>query len=72
MTTAELKVHIPRIVKSQPLPIADMIGAPTTAPTHDKIFLQRLFNATPELDRRGINSVNIVVDMAKMSIEPTP
>ncbi len=72
MTAALDSVQIPRIVNSQPLPIADMIGAPTTAPTQERMFRQKLFKATPDDDLRGMNSVNIVVDMANISIDPTP
>jgi len=72
MTNALQSAHSPRMVNSQPLPIAAMRGAPTMAPTHDRMFRHRLFKATPEEERRGMNSVSIVVDMAKMIMEPRP
>ena len=72
MTNADDNVHSPRIVNSQPFPMTAISGAPTMAPMHDKMFRHRLFSATPEDDRRGMNSVNIVVDIAKMSIDPNP
>lgn len=50
-------VQMPKIVKSQPFPIAEITGAPTIAPTHENMFLTRLFNATPDDDRFGMNSV---------------
>jgi hypothetical protein len=72
MTVALDSVQIPRMVNSQPLPIAAMIGAPTMAPTQERIFRQKLFKATPDDDFRGMNSVNMVVDMANISIDPSP
>ena len=62
----------PRIVNSQPFPIASMRGCAMIPPTHEKIFRMKLFVATPDDDFRGINSVNMVVAMPKTSIEPTP
>jgi len=64
--------HRPKIVKSHPLPIALMTGAATIAPTQEKTFRTKLLTATPFDDCLGINSVSIVVAMAKMSIDPTP
>ena len=72
MTEALDNVQSPRMVNNHPLPMAAIRGAPTMAPAHDKMFRHRLFKATPEEDRRGMNSVSIVVDMAKISIDPTP
>ena len=72
MTDALENVQIPRIVKSQPLPIAAISGAPTIPPIHDKMFRHRLFKATPDEDLLGMNSVSIVVAMANISIDPTP
>jgi hypothetical protein len=62
----------PKIVKSHPFPIAFMIGAATMAPTHEKMFRTKLLTATPFDDCLGINSVSIVVAMAKISIDPIP
>ena len=62
----------PRIVKSQPLPMASMIGAVTKDPTHEKMFRIKLFSATPADAFCGINSVNIVVAMPNIIMEPTP
>jgi hypothetical protein len=66
------KAQTPKIVKSHPFPIAFMIGAATTAPTHEKMFRTKLLSATPFDDCLGMNSVSIVVAMAKMSIDPMP
>jgi len=60
------------MVHNHPLPIALMSGAAIIAPTHENIFRTKLFTAIPVEAFRGINSVNIVVAMAKMIIEPTP
>lgn len=62
----------PRIVNSQPLPMALMIGAVTNEPTQEKIFRMKLFSATPSEDFFGMNSVNMVVTMLKMSMDPIP
>jgi hypothetical protein len=62
----------PKPVKSHPFPIASMSGCATTPPTQEKIFLTKLFTATPEEARLGMNSVSMVVAMAKMSMLPTP
>ena len=72
MTEALEKAHNPRIVKSHPFPMASISGAPTIPPAHEKQFRIRLFKATPELDFLGMNSVNMVVTMAKISMEPIP
>lgn len=72
ITRALDNAQSPKIVNSQPLPIDTISGAPTMLPTHEKIFRIKLFNATPDDDLRGINSVSIVVDMAKISIDPAP
>ena len=37
-----------------------------------KMFRTKLLTATPEEARRGMNSVSIVVDMAKISMLPIP
>lgn len=71
MTVALDSVQIPRMVNNQ-LPIAAMIGAPTMAPTQERMFRQKLFKATPDDDFRGMNSVSMVVDMANISIDPSP
>lgn len=62
----------PRIVKSQPLPMASIIGAVTKDPTHEKMFRMKLFSATPADAFFGINSVNIVVAIPKIIMDPTP
>ena len=62
----------PKIVTNQPLPTAFMIGAATMAPTHEKMFRTKLLTATPFDDCLGMNSVSIVVAMAKISIDPIP
>lgn len=72
MTTAELNVHKPTIVNTHPLEMAAIHGAPAMAATHESIFLQKLFTATPDELLLGMNSVNIVVVMAKISMLPTP
>ena len=41
-------------------------------PAHEKMLRMKLLAATPEEARRGMNSVSIVVAMAKISIEPMP
>ena len=60
------------IVKSQPFPIASTIGAVTKDPIHEKIFRMKLLSATPADAFFGMNSVNIVVAMLKISIDPIP
>jgi hypothetical protein len=62
----------PKIVNSQPLPTAFMTGAATMAPTQENMFLTKLLTATPLDDCLGMNSVSIVVAMAKISIDPIP
>jgi hypothetical protein len=62
----------PKIVNNQPLPTAFMIGAATMAPTQEKMFRTKLLTATPFDDCLGMNSVSIVVAMAKISIDPIP
>jgi hypothetical protein len=64
--------HRPRIVKSHPFPIALMAGAATTAPAHENMLRTKLLTATPFDDCLGINSVSMVIAMAKMSIDPSP
>jgi len=64
--------QIPRTVNSQPSPIALITGAATIAPTHEKMFRIKLLTATPVDDFRGMNSVSIVVAIAKMIIDPMP
>lgn len=66
------KAQIPRMVKSHPFPMALMIGTPTAPPMQEKMFLTKLLTATPEEDLSGMNSVSIVVAIAKISMEPTP
>jgi hypothetical protein len=56
----------PKIVKSQPLPMALIRGSVTAPPTQLKIFRTKLFRATPLLAFRGMNSVSIVVTAAKI------
>jgi hypothetical protein len=67
-----IKLTKPNIVNSHPLPMAAMIGAATTPPTQEKMFLTKLLTAMPVDACLGINSVSMVVDMAKMIIEPMP
>ena len=62
----------PTPVNSQPLPMASMRGSATMAPMHENMLRTKLLAATPEEALRGMNSVSMVVDMAKMSIEPIP
>lgn len=62
----------PTPVNSQPSPMEVINGLATTAPTQEKMLRTKLFAATPEEALRGINSVSIVVAMAKISMEPTP
>ena len=62
----------PRMVNSHPFPIASMIGAVTRDPTHEKMFRIKLFKATPADAFLGMNSVNIVVAILKISIDPIP
>lgn len=49
-----------------------MKGSAAIAPTQEKMFRTKLLTATPEEARRGMNSVSIVVDMAKISMLPIP
>ena len=72
MTRLEENAQSPKMVKSQPLPMLVSNGTPTTPPTHEKMFRMRLFTATPLDDFLGMNSVSIVVAIAKMSMDPTP
>lgn len=60
------------MVKSHPLPIPLMMGAVTREPTQEKMFRIKLLSATPSDDFLGMNSVNMVVTMLKISIEPMP
>ena len=62
----------PKMVNNQPLPMASIIGAVTNDPTHEKMFLIKLFNATPADDFFGMNSVSMVVTMLKINMDPTP
>lgn len=62
----------PMMVKSQPLPIALIIGAATKDPIQENMLRMKLFNATPADAFFGMNSVNIVVAMLKISIDPMP
>lgn len=71
-TAHELSVHIPRIVNSQPLPILAIKGAPMMPPMQEKMLRMKLLMATPEEERPGMNSVSMVVAMAKISMLPTP
>jgi hypothetical protein len=72
ITRALVKPMSPRIVKSQPLPMALMRGAVIREPTQEKIFRTKLFRATPIDDFLGMNSVSMVVTMLKMIMEPIP
>jgi hypothetical protein len=72
MTELLAKLTTPRMVKSHPLPMPLIMGAVTRDPTQEKIFRMKLLRATPSEDFLGINSVNIVVTILKMSIEPIP
>lgn len=62
----------PTPVNSHPSPIAVISGCAVTAPTAEKILRTKLLAATPEEARRGMNSVSMVVAMAKMSMDPMP
>jgi hypothetical protein len=62
----------PNIVQSHPLPIVLMSGAATIPPTQEKMFLTKLLTAIPVDAFLDMNSVSIVVAIAKTSIEPTP
>lgn len=74
MTRAELLATpiMLMMVKSQPLPIAFIIGAATTEPIQEKMLRMKLFSATPADALFGMNSVSIVVAMLKISIDPMP
>ena len=72
MTELLAKLTRPRIVKSQPLPIPLMMGAVTREPTQENMFRMKLLRATPSEDFLGMNSVNMVVTILKMSIDPIP
>lgn len=67
-----IKLHSPRIVNSQPLPIALMMGSAARAPAKEKMLRTKLLMAMPEEARRGMNSVSMVVESAKISMLPTP
>lgn len=67
-----IKPHSPRIVNSQPLPIALMMGSAARAPAKEKMLRTKLLMAMPEEARRGMNSVSMVVESAKISMLPTP
>lgn len=71
-TAHELRVQMPRMVNSQPLPMLAIRGAPMIPPMHEKMLRTKLFRATPEEERPGMNSVSMVVAMAKISMLPTP
>lgn len=62
----------PTPVNSQPSPTALISGCATTTPAAEKMLRTKLLAATPEEARRGMNSVSMVVAMAKMSMEPMP
>jgi hypothetical protein len=49
-----------------------MMGAVTTDPTQEKMFRMKLLSATPSEDFLGMNSVNMVVTILKINIEPIP
>jgi hypothetical protein len=73
MTPAPLiKATNPKIVQTQPFPMASIKGAPTRPPTQEKMFRTKLFTAIPVLAFLGINSVNMVVAIAKTIMAPTP
>lgn len=61
-----------KIVKSHPFPIALISGSARKVPKNEKIFLTKLFNATPLLAFLGMNSVSMVVTDAKSSMLPMP
>ena len=71
-TTLLIHAQIPNIVNNHPSPIAEMIGSATIPPTQLNIFLTKLLTATPLLLRFDKNSVSIVVEVAKIIIEPRP
>ena len=62
----------PMIVQSHPLPMARMSGAAMIPPTQENMFRTKLLTAIPVDALRGINSVNIVVAIANIIIDPTP
>ncbi len=62
----------PMPVNSHPFPIAAMSGSAMIAPTQEQMLRTKLLAATPEEARLGMNSVSMVVAMAKMSMLPTP
>jgi hypothetical protein len=68
----ETKPTKPRIVNSQPFPIALMMGDATIAPTHENKLRTKLLSATPAEDFRGRNSVSMVTETAKISMLPIP
>ena len=63
---------IAQIVKHQPFPIARIMGSAMIPETVAKMFLIKLFAAIPCDAFLGMNSVNIVVTMPKMSIVEMP
>lgn len=67
-----IKLHSPRIVHSQPLPMALMVGSAAKTPAKEKMLRTELLMAMPEEARRGMNSVSMVVESAKISMLPTP
>jgi hypothetical protein len=67
-----MRAKRPMIVHSHPFPMALMRGAAIMPPTQENIFLTKLLTAMPVDALRGINSVNIVVAMANIIIDPTP
>jgi hypothetical protein len=62
----------PKKVQTHPLPTAPRIGAATTPPTHENMFLTKLLTAMPVEALRGMNSVSMVVAIPKMIMLPTP
>lgn len=57
---------------SQPLPMALMVGSAAKTPAKEKMLRTELLMAMPEEARRGMNSVSMVVESAKISMLPTP
>ena len=62
----------PRIVISQPLPIAFSTGSAIIAPVKEQMLRTKLFKAMPEAARFGINSVNMVETRENINMDPTP
>jgi hypothetical protein len=67
-----ITLQIPRIVISQPFPIALSTGSATMAPVKENMLRTKLLRAMPDAARLGMNSVSIVLTRLNISIEPTP